>query len=62
LLRTLALCGETSQAQSLASELVKRYAKDILVNTSWLPMVQAATEINRGNTEQAIQLLRVARR
>jgi tetratricopeptide (TPR) repeat protein len=58
----LALCGETSRAQSLASELVKRYPKDTLVNTTWLPMIQAALEINRGNTEQAIQLLRVARR
>jgi tetratricopeptide (TPR) repeat protein len=58
----LALCGETSRAQSLASELVKRYPKDTLVNTTWLPMIQAALEINRGNTEQAIQLLQVARR
>jgi len=58
----LALCGETSQAQSLASELVKRYPKDTLVNTTWLPTIQAALEINRGNTEQAIQLLQVARR
>ncbi len=58
----LALCGETSRAQSLAGELVKRYPKDALVNTIWLPTIQAALEINRGNTEQAIQLLQVARR
>lgn len=58
----LALCGEISQAQSLAAELVKRYPKDTLVNTIWLPTIQAALEINRGNTEQAIQSLRVARR
>ena len=36
--------------------------KDTLVNTIWLPTIQAALEINRGNTEQAIQLLQVARR
>ena len=58
----LALCGEISQAQSIAGELVKRYPKDTLVNTIWLPTIQAAVEINRGNTEQAIQLLRAARR
>jgi tetratricopeptide (TPR) repeat protein len=58
----LALCGETSQAHSLAGELVKRYPKNTLVNTTWLPVIQAALEINRGNTEQAIELLQVARR
>lgn len=58
----LALCGETSRAQSLAGELVKGNPKDIFVNTIWLPAIQAAIEINRGNTEQAIQLLRGARR
>lgn len=58
----LALCGETSRAQSLAVELVKRHPKDTLVNTTWLPAIQAALEIKRGNTKQAIQLLQVARR
>jgi tetratricopeptide (TPR) repeat protein len=58
----LALCGETSRAQSLAGELVRRYPKDTLVNTTWLPTIQAALEINRGNTEQAIPLLRAAQR
>ena len=58
----LALCGETSRAQSLADELVKRNPKDTFVNATWLPTIQAALEIKRGNTEQAIQLLQVARR
>ena len=58
----LTLCGETSRAQSLADELVKRYPKDTFVNTTWLPTIQAALEIKRGNTEQAVQLLQAARR
>jgi eukaryotic-like serine/threonine-protein kinase len=58
----LAQCGETSRAQSLADEPVKRYPKDTILNNVWRPMIQAALEINRGNTEQAIQLLQVARR
>jgi tetratricopeptide (TPR) repeat protein len=41
---------------------VKQYPKDTFVNTIWLPMVRAALGINRGNTEQAIELLREARR
>jgi predicted Zn-dependent protease len=59
---TLALCGETSRAQSVAGELAKRYPKDTIVNTTWLPVIQAALEINRGNTEQVIQLLQAAGR
>ncbi len=58
----LALCDETSRAESLARELVKRYPKDTLVNTAWLPMIQAALEIGRGNTEKAVKLLETARR
>ena len=58
----LALRGETSPAQSVAGELVKRYPKETLINTTWLPTIQAALEINRGNAEKAIQLLRGARR
>ena len=58
----LALCDETSRTQSLESELIKGYPKDTFVNTTWLPMIQAAREISRGNTEQAIKLLEPARR
>ncbi|HEX6189679.1 MAG TPA: protein kinase [Pyrinomonadaceae bacterium] len=58
----LALCGETSRAHSLADELAKRYPTDTFVNTTWLAMVQATLEINRGNTEQAIESLRVTSR
>lgn len=48
--------------QSLASELAKRYPKDTTINAIWLPTLHAILEINRGNTEKAIQLLEVARR
>src|SRR5439155_18855602 len=62
----LALCGEASeakgQAQPLIDELTKRYPKDTLINSIWLPAIRAAIEINRNNPAQAIQLLEVTRR
>jgi tetratricopeptide (TPR) repeat protein len=62
----LALCGEASeakgQAQPLIDELTKRYPKDTLINSIWLPAIRAAIEINRNNTAQAVQLLEATRR
>jgi eukaryotic-like serine/threonine-protein kinase len=58
----LALCGQAAQAQSLIDEQSKRFPKDTLLNTIWLPTVRAITEINRNNPAQAIQLLQAAGR
>jgi tetratricopeptide (TPR) repeat protein len=58
----LALCGEVGQAQSLIDELTKRYPKDTLINSLWLPVIRAAVEMNRNNPTQAVQLLEAARR
>ena len=58
---TLAVCNE-AQAQSLADELQKRFPKDTPSIGVMLPMIRAAMELNRGNTAQAIDLLRPASR
>jgi predicted Zn-dependent protease len=58
----LALCGETSQAQSLVEELVRRYPKNTLINGLWLPIIKAALELQRNNPMQAIQFLEATRR
>jgi eukaryotic-like serine/threonine-protein kinase len=57
----LALCGEIGQVQPLINELEKRYPKDALINSLWLPTIRAAMEINR-NPAEAVQLLEAARR
>lgn len=57
----LAVCND-SQAQSLADELQKRFPKDTPNVGVVLPMTRAAIEMNRGNTSQAIDLLRPASR
>jgi len=56
----LALCGETSQAQSLIDEMIKEYPKDTLINSLWLPMIRAATALERGNAGAAIKFLQPA--
>jgi serine/threonine protein kinase/tetratricopeptide (TPR) repeat protein len=58
----LALCGEAGQAQSFMDELTRRYPKDTLLNSIWLPAIHAAMEINRNNPAQAIQFLEASRR
>jgi serine/threonine protein kinase/Flp pilus assembly protein TadD len=61
---TLALCGETAQAQTLADDLHRKMPQDTLHNTLWLPLIRATIELQRGDhagTERAIQLLQSAR-
>jgi len=58
----LAMCGASSQAQSLVDELREQYPKDTLVNQLWLPAVKAALEIRKGNAQVALDLLEPAKR
>ena len=57
----LALCGEGAQAQAYADDLNRRYPKDTLIQSIWLPSIRAAIELHRGNAGQAIELLEPAR-
>ena len=56
----LARGEDTGRAQSLAAEIRKRYPLDTLVIVYWLPIINAAIEINRHNPAQAIELLNPA--
>ena len=53
----LALCGEAGQVQMLIAEMKQRYPKDTIINTFYLPMIQAASEIKGNNPAMAIQTL-----
>jgi tetratricopeptide (TPR) repeat protein len=57
-----ARCGQTAQAQSLVDELTKVFPLDTLLNASWLPIIKAQNELNKGNAAQALQLLESTRR
>lgn len=53
----LALCGASPQAQTLADELAKRFPEDTLSQGTWLPLMRAALQLQRGNAAQAIEQL-----
>ena len=53
----LASAGESPRAESIAAELSRRYPKDTLVNTFFLPDIRAQIEIGRGNAARAVELL-----
>jgi eukaryotic-like serine/threonine-protein kinase len=59
---TQAYCNESSQTQSLIDELQKRFPKDTPTNSVFIPVIRAVMEMNRGNTTQALELLRPASR
>ena len=57
-----AACGDFSQAQNLTEEQQKRFPKDTAINFFILPLTRALTEMNRGNTAQAIEATQPAMR
>jgi Tfp pilus assembly protein PilF len=59
---TLALCGETAQAQSLAETSHRRLPLDTLDNTLWQPLLRATIELQRKDgAARAIEILQPAR-
>src|SRR4029434_639117 len=62
---TLALCGETRRAQSLAEDYARKMPLNTMHNSVWLPLVRATVELKRnpaGATDRAVQLLQAAQR
>ena len=56
---SLALTGDSAQAQALTNDLARRFPVHTLVKGYWLPTIRAAIEMNRGNPARAIELLQV---
>ncbi len=57
----LAMCGDTSRAQTLVDELAKKSEGDALFQATALARGRAAVEFSRGNPAKAIELLEPAR-
>jgi eukaryotic-like serine/threonine-protein kinase len=55
----LARAGKAPRALAIAADLKKRFPLDTLVNSLWVPTIQAAVEIDRGNSDRALQLLEI---
>ena len=56
----LAVCGETSQAQTISDEIAKRKSRDV-TSISVLPEMRAAIEISRNNPAKAVEILESTR-
>jgi eukaryotic-like serine/threonine-protein kinase len=56
----LALAGDSSRPEELASDLEKRFPEDTSVKYTYLPTLRALFALNRGDSANAIALLQVA--
>jgi Flp pilus assembly protein TadD len=59
---TLARAGDGQRALALTQQLKQEYPKDTLLNEYWLPTIQAAVQLQRNNSSQAIETLETTRR
>jgi len=56
----LALSGDSSQSQTLADDLAKRFPEDTAVRLSYMPGLRALLALNHNESAKAIELLRTA--
>jgi len=56
----LARVGDAPQAKALVGELQKSYPSNALLKFYWLPTINAAIELNKGNASQALVYLEAA--
>jgi eukaryotic-like serine/threonine-protein kinase len=62
---TLALCGETRRAQSLAEDYARKMPLNTMHNSVWLPLVRATIESKRNppvGPDRVVQLLQATQR
>jgi eukaryotic-like serine/threonine-protein kinase len=57
---TLARTGDALRAKTLVEELEKDYPTNTILKLYWLPIINAAIELNKGNSSQAIVDLEAA--
>jgi len=57
---TLALSGDSTQAEKLANDMEKRYPEDTSVRFSYLPVIRAAVAVQHGDPLKAIDALQAS--
>ena len=55
-----ALAGDAAHARSLADDLAKRFPRDTVVQSVWLPTIRAQIETGRKNAALSVELLQTA--
>ena len=58
----LARAGDTARARALAGDLTKNYPVSTLIQTAWVPAIDAQLELNHGAAGRAIELLKPSSR
>jgi eukaryotic-like serine/threonine-protein kinase len=58
----LALAGDLRSAERLADDLERTHPQDTILNTVSMPLIQSTMALQRGNPEQATELLKVSER
>jgi eukaryotic-like serine/threonine-protein kinase len=56
----LARAGDAGQAEKLAEKINREYSLDTTIQDYWLPTLRAAIQLDRGNSQRAIELLQQA--
>ncbi|MGO9211975.1 MAG: protein kinase domain-containing protein [Terriglobales bacterium] len=56
----VAWAGDLPRAQKMADELHKHYPTDTVINGYWLPSINAAIEVKRGNALRVVEILQPA--
>src|SRR5712691_7909373 len=56
----LARAGDVGQSEKLAEKLNREYPLDTTIQGYWLPTVRAALQLDRGNSQRAIEVLQRA--
>jgi tetratricopeptide (TPR) repeat protein len=56
---SLAIAGDSTEAQAIAGQLSQGYPLSTVLNAYWLPTIRAAVELNRRNAARSARLLEV---
>jgi tetratricopeptide (TPR) repeat protein len=57
----LAISGQSDQALALAADFSNRFPQNTLVDSVFVPLIRASVEVERGNSQAAIELLQSAK-
>jgi tetratricopeptide (TPR) repeat protein len=53
----LARAGDSARSQALADKISREFPLDTVLQRYWLPVIQASSELNRGNAQRAVDVL-----
>jgi len=57
---TMSRVGDVIRSRGMIEDLRKKYPSDTLVNSLWLPTIEASVELRQGNHARALDLLQTA--